>query len=152
VDTAKVFDEVTKNFERGLGRYDPAVVQAIWSAPTPVDEARARIEAMAGPSGFMLFSATDHGALVSLFATEPKKAIQYVFGHPLIALEMTRHNLAAGLYVPLRLLIYEHDGKTTRLEYDRPSSILGQFDDARIRSVAAALDHKVEALVGQAIG
>jgi uncharacterized protein DUF302 len=75
---------------------------------------------MNGPSGLLLFGTTDHGWLVSLLGETKEQAIQYVVGNPLIAIEMTQHNLAAGLCVPLRVLIYEADGKT-RLEYDRPS-------------------------------
>ena len=64
---------------------------------------------------------------------------------------MTRHNLAAGLYAPLRLLLYENDHGKACLEYDRPSSLLGQFNDQRIAAVAAALDQKMEKLVAQAV-
>jgi len=151
VDTAKEFAEVTKDFERQLGQYDPAVFQAFRAAPPQADDARARIEAMIGPSGLVLFGTTDHGGLVSLFEMTKKQAIQYVVGNPLIAIRMTRHNLAAGLYAPLRVLIYEADGKT-HLEYDKPSSVLGQFNDDRISSVAAMLDRKLEDLVAKAVG
>ncbi len=66
-------------------------------------------------------------------------------GNPLIAVEMTQHNVAAG-----RVLIYDAEGKTC-LEYDRPSSVLGQFHDHRIDSVAAMLDRKLD-MVATAVG
>ncbi len=53
----------------------------------------------------------------------------------------------AALYAPLRLLHYENDEGKTCLEYDRPSSIFGEFGNGRINAFAAELDHKVEALV-----
>jgi uncharacterized protein (DUF302 family) len=150
VDTAKAFAEVARDLEQRLGRYDPAVLQRSRTMPPRPDEVRTQLEAMAGPSGFMLFGITDHGTLVSRFGPMKRHAIQYVVGNPLIAVEMTRHNLAAGLYVPLRVLLYEADGRT-RLEYDRPSSVLGQFHDDRIDSVAAMLDRKLEDLIGKAV-
>src|SRR5271157_2383313 len=97
VQTEKQFGEVTKDFERQLGKFDPTVFQALRPDAERADDARARIEAMAGSSGFMLFGTTDHGALLSIFGVK-KNAIQYVVGNPLIAIQMTRHNLAAGLY------------------------------------------------------
>lgn len=106
---------------------------------------------MAGESGFMLFGTTDHGALLSIFG-DTQKAIQYVFGNPLIAIEMTRHNLGAGLYAPLRVLTYERAQGTTCLEYDPPSSLLGQFNDDRIALVASLLDRKLGELVRAAVG
>lgn len=60
---------------------------------------------------------------------------------------MTQHNLAAGLYAPLRVLIYEDDQGKTHLEYDKPSSLFGQFGDDKIVSVASTLDHKLKDLV-----
>ena len=74
--------------------------------------ARAKIEAMAGPSGFMLFGTQDHGSLLRL-AGQKQKAVQYVVGNPLFALQMTQHDIRASLYAPLRVLIYE-DGQGRR--------------------------------------
>ena len=50
----------------------------------------------------------------------------------------------------VRVVIYEADGKT-RVEYDRPSSVLGQFNDDRIDSVATTLDRKLEDLLAKAV-
>ena len=61
VQTEKKFGEVTKDFERQLGKFDPAVFQALGPDADRADDARARIEAMAGSSGFMLFGTMDHG-------------------------------------------------------------------------------------------
>jgi uncharacterized protein (DUF302 family) len=72
--------------------------------------------------------------------------------NPLIAIEMTRHKLAAGLYAPLRVLIYGDGRGGTRLEYDQPSSLFSQFADDRIASVASLLDRKLEELVTAAVG
>jgi uncharacterized protein (DUF302 family) len=149
--TEKQFGEVTKDFERQLGKFDPTVFQALRPDADRADDARARIEAMAGSSGFMLFGTTDHGALLSIFGVKTK-AIQYVLGNPLIAIQMTQHNLAAGLYAPLRVLVYEDDRGRTCLEYDKPSSLFGQFNDDRIVSVASLLDRKLEDLIAEAVG
>ena len=65
---------------------------------------------------------------------------------------MTRHNVAAGLYAPLRVLLYEDEQGRTCLEYDKPSSLFGQFNDERIASVASLLDRNLEELVTAAAG
>lgn len=150
VGTAKAFVEVTRDFERQVGKYDPTVLQSLRPDAECAEDVRSRIEAMAGPSGFMLFGTIDHWTLLSVFA-ERKKAVQYVVGNPLIALQMTRHNVAAGLYAPLRLLVYEDEQGSTCLEYDQPSSLFGQFNDDRITSVANQLDRKMEKLVRAAV-
>jgi uncharacterized protein (DUF302 family) len=64
---------------------------------------------------------------------------------------MTQHDIRASLYAPLRVLIYENDEGKTCVEYDRPSSLFGQFTDDQIASVASMLDRKLEALVAAAV-
>ena len=147
--TDKPFEDVAKAFERQLGRFDPDVAKPL-IAGGDVEGARAKIEAMAGPSGLMLFGTSDHGALLRLVG-QKRKAIQYVVGNPLFALQMTQHGIRAGLYAPLRVLIYENEEGKTCVEYDKPSSLIGQFNDDRIASVAAMLDRKLEDLVTTAI-
>jgi uncharacterized protein (DUF302 family) len=147
VETGKSFAEVTEGLIRQLGRFDAAGLPSLLAQP---QEARRKLEAMAGPSGLMLFTTADHGALLSLLG-QSRKAVQYVVGNPLIALEMTRHDLAAGLYAPLRLLVYENADGQTCLEYDRPSSLFGQFHDDRIDAVDAGLDRKLEDLIAAAV-
>jgi uncharacterized protein (DUF302 family) len=149
LESDKPFEDVANAFERQLGRFDPDVARPL-IAGGDVEEARAKIEAMAGPSGFMLFGTTDHGALLRI-AGQKRKAVQYVVGNPLFALQMTQHDIRAGLYAPLRVLIYENEEGRTCVEYDRPSSLFGQFGNDRIAPTAAMLDRKLEALVGAAV-
>ncbi len=144
----KPFEEVARAFERQLGRFDPGVSRSL-AEGGDAEEARAKLEAMVGPSGFMLFRTSDHGALLRL-AGQKRKAIQYVVGNPLFAFQMTQHDIRASLYAPLRVLIYENEAGKTCVEYDRPSSLFGQFNDNRIASVASELDRKLEALIAAA--
>lgn len=42
---------------------------------------------------------------------------------------MTRHRLAAALYEPLRVVLFEDEDGRAVVEYDKPSSLFGQFED-----------------------
>ena len=101
--TDKPFEDVAKAFEQQLGHFDPDVYKSL-AASGDTEGVRAKTEAMAGPSGFMLFGTSDHGALLGL-AGQKRKAIQYVVGNPVFALEMTQYDIRASLYAPLRVLI-----------------------------------------------
>jgi uncharacterized protein (DUF302 family) len=147
--TTKLFEAVKADFERQLGRVEADAYQASL-AGGDVEATRATIEAMAGPSGFMLFATHDHGSLLGMVGPR-RKALQYILGNPLFAIEMTRHAIAASLYAPLQVLLYENDEGASCIEYDRPSSIFGQFGDDRIGRVAASLDQKLESLAATAI-
>src|SRR5262245_60930337 len=149
VKTERPFAAVAAAFEARLGKFDPAVNEQLRNGANP-EAVRARIEAMAGPSGFMLFGTQNHGALLRL-ARQQRKAVQYVVGNPLFALQMTQHDIRASLYAPLRVLLYENEEGNTCVEYDRPSSLFGQFGNANVTEVAVMLDRKLEQLVAQAI-
>jgi uncharacterized protein (DUF302 family) len=149
VSTDKPFDDVTANFVRQLGAFDAGMLKEL-AAGSDADVVKAEIEALAGPSGLMLFGIQDHGLLLRIMG-QKRKAVQYVVGNPLVAVQMTQHDIRAGLYAPVRVLIYEdNDGKTC-VEYDLPSSLFGQFGNERVAPTAAELDRKLEELVAKSI-
>jgi len=147
--TAKPFDQVRTDFERQLGRFDADAYTSL-AAGENAETARTRIEAMAGPSGLMVFAIYDHGTLLG-GAGLTRKALQYVVGNPLYAIQMTQHAIGASLYAPLRVLLYENDEGKACVEYDRPSSLFAQFGDDRIAQAASSLDQKLEDLAATAM-
>jgi uncharacterized protein (DUF302 family) len=140
------FEPFVASFEAILGRFDPEV-QADFDKEPAV--ATARLERMAGEQGLMLFATQDHGALLGLLG-RARNAKRYYVGNPLIALQMTQHDIRAGLYAPLSVLVYEKDPSTVRVEFDRPSSLFGQFGNAAVTKVAVELDKKLENLIAKA--
>jgi hypothetical protein len=100
------------------------------------DRLKQRLEAAPELS---IFLKRDHGLLAGLYGTS-RDAVQYEIGNPLTASRMTRYQPAAGLYAPLRVIIYEKDDGGSCIEYDLPSSSLGQFGDDRLTEVARGLD------------
>ena len=68
-------------------------------------------------------------------------------GNPLIAASMTRHDIRAGLYAPLRMFVYEGNNHSTRIDFDQPSSLFDQFDNPDISTVARSLDTKLLNLI-----
>jgi uncharacterized protein (DUF302 family) len=98
-----------------------------------------------------IFLKRDHGALLGLYG-KVRNAVQYEIGNPLTASKMTRYRIAAGLYAPLRVIIYEKDDGGSRIEYDLPSSVFGQFGDERITEVARGLDIALGRALSSAAG
>jgi uncharacterized protein (DUF302 family) len=104
-----------------------------------VDRARQELESVATLS---IFGSRDHGVLLAIAGLK-RQVIQYDIGNPLTASLMTRHNLSAGLYAPIRVLLLESpEGKAT-FEYDRPASTFGQFGDKSVDFVARKLDENL---------
>ena len=135
----------TKAFEALLGRMDVAMLADL--ATLGPDAARARLGSAVGALDFALFQKLDHGGLLTALAAKPTRAITYVFGNALIALEMTKHDARVGLYVPLRLFVQEVGPDRVRVTYDLPSATMAQFESAAIDEIARSLDHKIERLL-----
>ena len=140
------FESFTQALEESLGRFDYSLFKDIETDPRSVEK---RLKASAGEEGLMLFNVQEHGKLLNI-VTSPRKAKQYVLGNPLIAVTMTRHDIRAGLYAPLRVLVYEADDRSTRIEFDQPSSLFGQFDNPEVTIVARSLDTKLANLIKKA--
>ena len=93
-----------------------------------------------------LFLARNHGELTAV-DDRHFKGMQYEIGNPLTAERMTRHDVAAGLYAPLRVMLYEDESAQAIFEYDLPSSLFAQFGDERIAEVGRELDAELEAVL-----
>jgi len=139
----KPFEAFAASIDRQLGSFDAAVYNELEGGDT--QKASAMLKSMVGPSGFMLFRKSNHGLYLRIKG-KPRKAMQYLIGNPLFAIEMTQHAIGAALYAPLRILLYEIAGDKTLVEYDLPSSLFGQFDDEMVDRVAKLLDQKLDAL------
>ena len=97
-----------------------------------------------------IVSARDHGGLLRT-AGLARRALQYEVGNPLTATRMTQHRLSAALYAPLRILLYENGAGRAVFEYDRPSSLFGQFGDERVTAVGRELDSSLERVLAHAL-
>jgi hypothetical protein len=145
IESAKSFADVRAALERSVPQLDPGLVKAVADG----DVERADREKEEGPE-LSIFQIRDHGALLKI-AGKARNALQYDIGNPVTASLMTRYRLAAALYAPIRVVLYENDAGHGVFEYDQPSTTFGQFGDERVTAVARGLDAALSrALVGTA--
>jgi uncharacterized protein (DUF302 family) len=143
--STKRFADVRAKLERSLPQLNPEIPSLMASGDTK----RLQEKLEAGPE-IAIFLSRDHGGLLRITG-QPRKAVQYEIGNPLTASKMTRHQLAAGLYAPLRVSLYEDQEGGSIFEYDRPSSLFGQFGDQQVDEVARGLDVALERALRQAL-
>ena len=136
--STKDFAEVRRSLERSVPKLDESIGRFLASG----DVAHLQIKLEEGPE-LAIFLLRDHGSLLGVVG-QAKKAVQYEIGNPLTASKMTRHKLGAGLYAPLRVLLYAEESGGSVFEYDKPSSLFGQFDDPEVLAVARGLDAALE--------
>jgi hypothetical protein len=146
IGATKPFEAVKAALESLVPPLDPAIPEALRQN----DIERAKEALQRGPE-LAIFSARDHGGLLRI-AGLARKAVQYEIGNPLTATRMTQLELPAALYAPLRVLLYENEAGRAVFEYDRPSSLFGQFGDERVTAVARELDASLERALLKAAG
>jgi hypothetical protein len=141
--TTKKFAAVQAALERNVPLLDPEIAVALASG----DEVRATELERGAP--LFIFLKRDHGILLQVTG-RPRKALQYEIGNPHTASKMTAHRLPAGLYAPLRVILYEDETGGSIFEYDKPSSLFGQFGDERVTEVGRYLDVSLESALRDA--
>lgn len=112
---------------------------------------REEVEGYEGSSGFMLFGVVDHGDWMSKVGTF-RRSLRVILGNPTIAITMLRHDLNAGLFAPVELLLVEEADGTSSLMYVKPSSLMVVESNSELLSAAQILDEKLQALVVKIAG
>jgi uncharacterized protein (DUF302 family) len=98
----------------------------------------------------LLFLELDHGAWIGKFGIK-RKIVRWILGNPLIAITMIRHDITAGLLVPVELLLVENEsGQGSSITYILPSSLMAT-GEAELTKAAKALDAKLEELVAKVV-
>jgi hypothetical protein len=146
VSSPKAFAETAAALESQL----PHVDDGIWDRLANGDATAVRTELECGPP-LLIFIKRDHGSTDQMI-DYGRNCLQYEIGNPLTAAKMTSKLVAAGLYAPLRVVLYESDAGGSTFEYDLPSLQFGQFGDPDIAVIGKQLDHELERALLTAIG
>jgi uncharacterized protein (DUF302 family) len=146
IDSARCFGEVRATLDC-LPRFDDRIRALLHFGEAA--RVKVELEKLQGDVGLTLFSVAPHGDWLQI-RNDARKALQYVIGNVLISTQMTQREPAAGLYAPLRIMLYENAAGTATLEYDRPSTLFGQYGDERVTAIARDLDLRIHDLLVQA--
>ena len=139
ISSRRPFAEVRRKLEDTVPKLDTGIAQVLRSG----DQEPAKIYEDNGPR-LSIFAERDHGSLLQIWGSR-RNAVQYEIGNPLTASKMTRHQLAAALYAPLRVVLFEDEQGHGIFEYDRPSSFFRQYGDEAVTEVGRYLDATLEA-------
>ncbi|WP_246702805.1 DUF302 domain-containing protein [Starkeya sp. ORNL1] len=146
ISSVRPFAEVRRKLEAAVPKLDASISEVLRSG----DQRAAQEYEEKGPK-LSIFLERDHGALLQI-AGGKRNAIQYEIGNPLTASKMTRYQLPAALYAPLRVVLFEDENGRGIFEYDKPSSFFGQYGDERVTEVGRYLDNALQAILRDAAG
>lgn len=142
------FDEVLSRLRAHVGH---TTIGNVIGQTGSRDEFEAKIQQLAGDSGFMLMAEIDHSQWIERYGIN-RRLLRWIFGNPTIAITMLQHDSTAGLFVPIELLLAESDdGASCSISYVVPSSLIAVNGDPQLLAAALALDAKAEALIVSAV-
>ena len=131
------------------------------SQPTNRESFEAGVHAQVGPHGFMYCNEYNHGRWLPFYQPPTVKVTEsngekrylrcnrFILGNPLIAITMLRHDLDAGLSVPVELYLAEEADGGVRIVWYKPASLIAGYEGAKQELVdaAEALSAKLEGLI-----
>lgn len=120
-----------------------AEIQSV-TANGPVSEVMDRLEAAVTDAGATVFGRVDHGAGAQSVGMELPDSQLLIFGNPKLGTPAMQQDIRAGLYLPLKMLVYR-DGDQTRIVWQDPEEM---FDDLDTDDDAEYLSKMTQALSG----
>jgi len=143
-ESAKDFTALVDALLADVGR-QPVPIEAIATRHDDWASYEREVQDHVGPHGFMFFASFDHGPWIKKAGID-RQVRRIIIGNPLIAITMIRHDVTAGLFAPVELLLTEEDGGRSALTYVRPSSLMVVEPNPPLLEAALALDTKLAAL------
>jgi len=150
-DTRRAFEAVLADLRVAVGDATHGELAEAAGGSLGKDDFENRMKKVTGDSDFMLFFELDHGAWLKAYGIR-RKALRWVFGNPVIAHTMLRHDIASGLFAPVEMLLLENETSDgTIILYDLPSSLIAIDDNRPLLDAARVLDCKFAALIERVI-
>jgi uncharacterized protein (DUF302 family) len=153
-DGVRVRYDSSKSYDRLLAD----LLADIGESPVPIDDIAKKfhswesyeqeVQSHAGPSGFMLFGLFNHGGWISKAGIH-RKVMRVILGNPLIAITMLRHDVTAGLFAPVEVLLTDEGDGRSSLIYIKPSTLMVVEHNPELLSAAEKLDAKLAALAAK---
>ncbi len=120
------------------------------ASPYSARETMDKFEKIIKDKGMTVFARIDHKANAKTVDMDMSQAEVLIFGNPMAGTRIMKHDPAAGLDLPLRVLAYtDYDGKTWLL-YHNPEGLKDLYKVSQcvaIEKVSGALDKLTDAAI-----
>ena len=113
------------------------------------DEVSKAVKSLVAKNGMMVMAEVDQGKMLSMTGLS-LKATLFLVGNPTVGKQLFEQDRGVGIYIPLRVFVYADQSGKTHVSYDKPSTLLAQFQNEKIGMVAQMLDQKLEGLANMA--
>ena len=123
-------------------------VEATGGVATVMD----RLEAAVTGAGATIFARVDHGAGAASVDMELADAELLIFGNPKLGTPAMQADMHAGIFLPLRVLVYADADGQTWLAYEAPREMLDDLSIPTDAPFLGAMEGALENLTASAAG
>jgi uncharacterized protein (DUF302 family) len=110
------------------------------------------LQAVVEGAGATVFTRIDHGAGARSVGSEIGDSQLLVFGNPALGTPAIEADRLAGLYLPLKVLVFEDGDGKVWLAYEPPAETLGDLDIPSDAEVLAKMAGALKTLTAAAAG
>lgn len=115
----------------------------------PFDQVSDAIKSLVAKNGMMVMAEVNQGKMLSMTGLR-LNATLYLIGNPTVGKQLFEQNHGVGLYVPLRVFVYDDQSGKTHISYDKPSTLLSQYHNEKLTMIGQMLDEKLQGLATMA--
>lgn len=150
VAARKPFEQAVKDLRAELGKASTEELMTKLSASKTFEEFTAEIEPMAGRSNLIEVGFLNWGKVMSRVPIA-MKAQCFIIGNPLTARKLLEAGgPAVGLYLPTKIFIYEDKEGQTQVAYDKIAPVMAHYQNAKLDTIAQAIDSVLAKLANAA--
>ncbi|MDU8944838.1 DUF302 domain-containing protein [Ovoidimarina sediminis] len=111
-----------------------------------------RLEAAVAGAGATVFARVDHGQGAASVDMELADAELLIFGNPKLGTPAMQADMHAGIFLPLRVLVYADSDGQTWLAYEAPREMLDDLSIPADAPFLGAMEGALQKLTGVAAG
>jgi uncharacterized protein (DUF302 family) len=109
------------------------------------DQTVSQVKSATSQNGLMVMGHLDQGKVLSMTGLQ-LKGESFLVGNPNMGKKLFTADPTVGVFVPIRIFVYEGSNGHTYVSYEKPSVALGQLNNPQVSMMAKMLDQKVQGI------
>jgi uncharacterized protein (DUF302 family) len=109
------------------------------------DQTVSAVQSATSQNGLMVMGHLNQGQMLSMTGLQ-LKGESFLVGNPNVGKKLFTADHAVGLFVPVRIFVYEDTDGHTYVSYAKPSAALGQLKNDQVSMIAQMLDEKIQSI------
>jgi uncharacterized protein (DUF302 family) len=109
------------------------------------DQTVSQVKSATSQNGLMVMGHLNQGQMLSMTGLQ-LKGESFLVGNPNMGKKLFTADRSVGLFVPVRIFVYEGSDGHTYVSYEKPSAALGQLNNQQVSMMAQMLDKKIDGI------